>query len=129
MDDLLFLGAGDAGALIVSKSGDWFGTIPNPDDPELSPEKRVTNAVTASRHVAMLANGEAGVRVAYWSLQGRSFRSTILGRMNFGDYFGAVNGVKFKGRYLLVAAGISGLKIVEVDLRPPLPKKFPQILE
>ncbi len=128
-DDLVFIGAGDGGALIVSKSGRLLGTIPNPNDPRLPPEKRVTNAVSVDHRVVMLANGEAGVRIAYWWVEGRRIRSFILGKLNFGDYFGAVNGVNYKGKYLLVAAGISGLKIVEVELHHPFPRKLPRILE
>lgn len=128
-DDFVFIGAGDGGALIVSKTGEVLGRIPNPDDPRLLPEKRVTNAVTGNHRILMIANGEAGVRIAYYWAEGIRIRSVVIGKMNFGDYFGAVNGVNLKGKYLLVAAGLGGLKIVEVKVTPPLPKKIPLELE
>ncbi len=128
-DDLVFIGAGDEGALIVSKSGRLLGTIPNPSDSRLPPEKKVTNAVSVGHRIVFLANGEAGVRIAYWWPEGKRIRSFVFGKLNFGDYFVSANGVNYKGRYLLVAAGISGLKIVEVELRHPFPKKFPRMLE
>lgn len=115
-DNLVFIGAGDGGTLIVSKTGRLLGTIPNPQNRHLPPEKQTTNAVTTDHHFIMMANGEAGVRIGFWWTEIGKVKAIILGKLNFGDYFGAVNGVNYKGKYLLVAAGLGGLKVVEVEI-------------
>ena len=92
---------------------------PNPDSLGLDSSVVVTNAVAVDEDLLFISNGEAGVYLA----QGGAFFSTtgseaaqpitMVGRLRFGN-LQSVNHVAYQGRYLIIAAGRGGLKIVQV---------------
>jgi hypothetical protein len=118
-----FIAAGTGGVQVLSTStGAVVGSVPRPDPAllGLAPEVVVTNAVALDDDLLFISNGEAGVYVARGS---RNFRDTgsetrqqitMLGRLQFGADE-SVNHVAFKDGYLIIAAGLGGLKIVQVN--------------
>jgi hypothetical protein len=88
--------------------------------PGLDPGRSVTNAVDGARRHLFISNGEAGVYVAESSatledLTGSSpITLTMLGKLQF-DRLQSVNHVAFDGEFLVVAAGLGGVKIVAVS--------------
>jgi len=117
-----FIAAGDSGVQVLSAStGAIVGYVarPNPDSLGLSPSVVVTNAVAADEDLLFISNGEAGVYLA----QGSQFFSasssetaqtiTMRGRLRFSN-LQSVNHVAYQGKYLIIAAGLGGVKIVQV---------------
>jgi len=116
--------AGPAGVQILSlATGAVVGAVPRPDPASLGldPSVVVTNAVAADGDLIFISNGEAGVYVARaavsFVLSGSDTPQdiTTLGRLQFDDLQSA-NHVAFKNDYLIVAAGLGGLKIVQLSL-------------
>jgi hypothetical protein len=118
-----FIAAGSGGVQILSTgTGAVVGSVPRPDPAVLGldPAVVVTNAVSVDDDLLFIANGEAGVYVA----QGRrDFRDTgsetsqqitMLGRLQFGS-LQSVNHVAFRDDYLMIAAGLGGLKVVKIN--------------
>ena len=79
----------------------------------------VTNAVAVDGDLMFISNGEAGVYVATSELDfedhdcDESPEITMLGQLQFGD-LESVNHVEYENDYLFVAAGLGGVKVVEV---------------
>jgi hypothetical protein len=116
-----FVAAGSAGVQVLSlATGDVIGSLPVPGVAGLDPTAVVTNAVAVHGNLAFVSNGEAGVYVARLSSDPGSTGSDdtvgfeLLGRLQFGA-LESVNHVEYQGRYLIVAGGLGGLKIVRVD--------------
>ena len=119
-----FIAAGDSGVKILSAStGLLVGSVgrPNPDSLGLGDSVVVTNAVSVDGDLLYISNGEAGVYVAQGS---QSFSNTgsevqqqitMLGRLRFNPPLQSVNHVTYKNQYLIIAAGLGGLKIVELQ--------------
>jgi len=118
-----FIAAGPEGVQVVClDTGDVIGNVPRPDpgllDPPLPDEVVVTNAVTVDDDLMFISNGEAGVYVATGA-QGFNENNcnpqdiTVLGKLRFDDLQSA-NHVAYKNKYLLVAAGLGGVKVVRV---------------
>jgi hypothetical protein len=117
-----FIAAGDSGVQVLSTStGTIVGYVarPNPDSLGLSPAVVVTNAVAVDEDLMFISNGEAGVYLAegsqFFSATGSEAQQTITmkGRLRFGN-LQSVNHVACEGKYLIIAAGLGGLKIVQV---------------
>lgn len=117
-----FIAAGDSGVQVLSAStGKIVGYVarPNPDSLGLSPAVVVTNAVAADENLLFISNGEAGVYLAegsqFFSATGSEVTQTISmkGRLRFGN-LQSVNHVAYQSKYLIIAAGLGGLKIVQV---------------
>lgn len=117
-----FIAAGTGGVQVLSAStGFLVASVPrpNPDSLGLDSSVVVTNAVAVDEDLLFISNGEAGVYLA----QGGAFFSTtgsevaqpitMVGRLRFGN-LQSVNHVAYQGRYLIIAAGRGGLKIVQV---------------
>ena len=117
-----FIAAGSGGVQVLSAStGFLVASVPrpNPDSLGLDSAVVVTNAVAVDEDLVFISNGEAGVYLA----QGGAFFSTtgsetaqpitMRGRLRFGN-LESVNHVAYQGRYLIIAAGRGGLKIVQV---------------
>lgn len=122
-DGKAFVAAGPEGVQIVClEDGRLLGSVPRPDPAVvgLPPEVVVTNAVTVDGNVMFISNGEAGVYVA---VSDRDFGAsgcddqeiTVLGHLRFGDRE-SVNHVDLEGDVLLVAGGLGGVKIVDVQV-------------
>ena len=118
-----FIAAGDSGVQVVSAStGLKVGAVPrpNPDSLGLSPSVVVTNAVAIDQDLMFISNGEAGVYLAQGSQVFSSTGSetqqiiTMQGKLRFGN-LQSVNHVALQSGILMVAAGLGGLKIVQVD--------------
>ena len=119
-----FVAAGPEGCQIVDLlTGAIIHSIPIPTEAEaggLSTADRVTNAVTIDEDLVFLSNGQAGV----YALQAEEdldeatdeeIRALqLLGKLQFDDA-PSVNHVTYRDGVLFVAAGLGGLKIVEVD--------------
>jgi len=116
-----FVAGGPDGVQVVCLSdGRIVGSVPVPDAAALNlPESVVvTNAVTVDDDVMFISNGEAGVYVARAS---ENFKDsgcapqqiTMLGQLQFDD-LQSVNHVNFKNNWLIVAAGLGGVKVVKV---------------
>jgi len=117
-----FIAAGPGGVQVLSTTtGFLVASIPrpNPDSLGLDSAVVVTNAVAVDEDLVFISNGEAGVYLAqgpaFFSTTGSETTQTItmLGRLVFGN-LQSVNHVAYKGRYLIIAAGLGGLKIVQV---------------
>jgi hypothetical protein len=80
----------------------------------------VTNAVAVDSDLLFISNGEAGVYAAQgsqpFSATGSETQQTItmLGRLRFGN-LQSVNHVALSNGSLIIAAGLGGLKIVQVN--------------
>ncbi len=117
-----FIAAGTGGVQVLSAStGTVVGSVPRPDPAALglSPSVVVTNAVAVDEDLLFISNGEAGVYLAqgsqFFSATGSETAQTITmrGRLGFGN-LQSVNHVAYQGKYLIIAAGLGGLKIVQV---------------
>ena len=117
-----FIAAGDSGVQVLSAStGKFLGSVPrpNPDSLGLSPSVVVTNAVAIDQDLMFISNGEAGVYLAQGSQVFSSTGSetvqtiTVQGRLRFNN-LQSVNHVAYQSKYLIIAAGLGGLKIVQV---------------
>jgi len=119
-----FVAAGPEGVQIVCLAdGNVIGSVPRPDPASvgLDPSVVVTNAVTVQDDLMFISNGEAGVFAAAGEDSfGTNDCSTpsisILGRLRFDD-LQSVNHVAFLGDELYVAAGLGGIKVVDVRIR------------
>ncbi len=86
----------------------------------LAATKTVTNAVTISFDLLFRANGEAGVDMFRLSKSVKSINSgdsitvTRLGSISFNSLASA-NGLYYRQRWLFIADGLGGMKIVGVD--------------
>jgi hypothetical protein len=118
-----FIAAGDSGVQVHSIStGLKVGAVPrpNPDSLGLSPSVVVTNAVAIDQDLMFISNGEAGVYLAQGSqafaTAGSEVQQTITmrGKLRFGN-LQSVNHVALHAGVLIVAAGLGGLKIVQVN--------------
>jgi hypothetical protein len=120
-----FVAAGPEGVQVVClDDGQIVGSIPppDPDDLGLDPSVVVTNAVTVEEELIFVSNGEAGV---YAAAADASFDATpctdtqpitVLGKLRFEDLQSA-NHVEFSASRLWVAAGLGGVKVVQVQVR------------
>ena len=114
--------AGPAGVQIVClANGQVIGHVPIPDPASLGldPSVVVTNAVTVDEEFLYISNGEAGVYVAAadedFEDDGCDIGSIqVVGRLRLAN-LQSVNHVAFGDGLLYVAAGIGGLKIIEID--------------
>ncbi len=120
-----FIAAGDSGVQVLSAStGLVVGSVPrpNPDSLGLSPSVVVTNSASVAADLLFISNGEAGVYVAQGSQAFSATSSetqqtiTMLGKLRFANLQSA-NHVAYSSdnKYLIVAAGLGGLKIVQVN--------------
>ena len=123
-----FIAAGDSGVQVLNPStGAFLGQVPrpNPDSLGLSPSVVVTNAVAIDQDVMFISNGEAGVYLAQgsqaFSTSGTGAQTiTMRGKLRFGN-LQSVNHVAYSAGgpgnpgILIVAAGLGGLKIVQVN--------------
>jgi len=118
-----FIAAGDSGVQVISDStGLKVGAVPhpNPDSLGLSPSVVVTNAVAIDQDLMFISNGEAGVYLAQgnqiFSSTGSETQQTISmrGKLHFGN-LQSVNHVALQSGLLIIAAGLGGLKIVQVN--------------
>jgi hypothetical protein len=123
-----FIAAGDSGVQVLNPStGAFLGQVPrpNPDSLGLSPSVVVTNAVAIDQDLMFISNGEAGVYLAQgsqaFSTSGTGAQTiTMRGKLRFGN-LQSVNHVAYSAGgpgipgLLIVAAGLGGLKIVQVN--------------
>ena len=117
-----FIAAGDSGVQVLNPlTGAFLGQVPrpNPDSLGLSPSVVVTNAVAIDQDLMFISNGEAGVYLAQgsqaFSTSGTGAQTiTMQGKLRFGN-LQSVNHVALQSGILIVAAGLGGLKIVQVN--------------
>jgi hypothetical protein len=118
-----FIAAGDSGVQVLSAStGALLGSVPRPNPASLglAPAVVVTNAVTVDNDLVFISNGEAGVYVAQGSQPFAATGSevpqqiTMVGRLRFGN-LQSVNHVVYVAPYLVIAAGLGGIKVVLVQ--------------
>ena len=123
-----FIAAGDSGVQVLNSStGAFLGQVPrpNPDSVGLSPSVVVTNAVAIDQDLMFISNGEAGVYLAQgsqvFSTSGTGAQTiTMRGKLRFGN-LQSVNHVAYSAGgpgnpgILIIAAGLGGLKIVQVN--------------
>ena len=124
-----FIAAGDSGVQVLSAStGLKVGAVPrpSPDSLGLSPSVVVTNSVAIDQDLIFISNGEAGVYAAQgsqvFSATGSETQQTITmrGKLRFGN-LQSVNHVAYSAGgpgnpgLLIIAAGLGGLKIVQVN--------------
>jgi hypothetical protein len=120
-----FIAAGPQGVQIMClDDGQIVGSVPRPDPAALGldPSVVVTNAVAVDDDLIFISNGEAGVYVAAGAQNfsetgcAEPQEITVLGRLRFDDLQSA-NHVAFRNKYLFVAAGLGGVKVVRVEAR------------
>jgi len=126
--DKAFIAAGDSGVQVLNPAtGASLGQVPrpNPDSLGLSASVVVTNAVAIDQDLMFISNGEAGVYLAQgsqaFSTSGTGAQTiTMRGKLRFGN-LQSVNHVAYSAGgpgnpgMLIVAAGLGGLKIVQVN--------------
>ncbi len=112
--------AGDAGVQLVNlATGSIVGSLPRVTVSGLDPSVTVTNAVDAAGAYVYISNGEAGIYVAQASqaLENLSGNTTVtlttLGKLQFTSLQSA-NHVAFDGKQIAVAAGLGGVKLVDM---------------
>ena len=121
-----FIAAGPAGVQVldlVSGNAVFSVAIPSAEDSGVQdPGRRVSNAVTLDKDLMFISNGEAGVYVVQAPVNfadasdAELQESMVLGKLGFDDQPPpSVNHVSYRGDKLYVAAGLGGLKIVEVS--------------
>jgi hypothetical protein len=115
------IAAGDGGVVLMNlASGKIVGSIPRTIVSGLDPSVTVTNAVTGAGQYIFISNGEAGVYVAQSSqtledMTGdQSITLTVLGQLQFSN-LQSVNHVAYNGSSLVVASGLGGVKVVDVN--------------
>jgi hypothetical protein len=123
-----FIAAGTGGVQVLSvNSGALLGSVPRPSPDSLGLDSSVvvTNAAALDQDLLFISNGEAGVYVAQGS---QAFSATadvaqtitMRGRLRFGN-LQSVNHVAYSAGspgqpgMLIIAAGLGGLKIVQVN--------------
>lgn len=119
-----FVAGGSGGTVIFDLGvGEVVATIPPPSVSGLAPSVVVTNAVSVDEDLIFMSNGEAGVYVTVLArkIGGASsddIQNTpgVTGRLRFED-LASVNDVAFRKESLFVAAGLGGVKIVQVETR------------
>ena len=121
--DHAFVAAGTEGVQILClDDGEVVASVPRPDPASLNldPAVVVTNAVAVDDDLMFISNGEAGIYVATSEDDFRDYdctespEITLLGQLQFGN-LESVNHVAFERNYLFIAAGLGGVKIVEVE--------------
>jgi hypothetical protein len=117
-----FVAAGPEGVQVVClDNGQIVGSVPRPDPASLGLAESVvvTNAVTVQGDLMFISNGEAGV---YAAAGAQSFETSsctasqsisVLGQLQF-DNQQSVNHVVYRNSNLFIAAGLGGLKVVDV---------------
>ena len=120
-----FIAAGPEGVQIMClNNGQIVGSVPRPDPASLGldPSVVVTNAVTVDDDLLFISNGEAGVYAAAGEDDfdstpcGAQQQITVLGQLQF-DNLQSVNHVVYRNKRLFVAAGLGGIKVVDVRVR------------
>lgn len=119
-----FVAAGPEGVQIVCLAdGSVIGSVarPDPSSVGLDPSVVVTNAVTVQDDLMFISNGEAGVyaAAATENLTDNNCDAPsieVLGKLRF-DNLQSANHVAYQGNELYVAAGLGGIKIVNVRVR------------
>lgn len=123
--DIAIVAAGRSGThLIDLNTGDLLATIPLPDAASLglTPDVVESNAASADEEFIFISNGEAGVYVAEANIDlnnystGNSITVELLGYLQFDDLQSA-NHVVYRKGSLFVAAGLGGVKAVELTRR------------
>ena len=128
------LAMGDGGTQVMcvadgASYGDVLKTIANPDPvvTGVSAELSVANAATAYKRSLFMANGEAGVYVAIADENLDANACTVdtldlVGKLALDDILidgqqvaQSVNHILYRNDVLFVAAGLGGLKIIEVS--------------
>ena len=119
-----FVAAGPDGVQVVClDDGQIVGSVPIPDPAALGldPAVVVTNAVSVDKDLLFISNGEAGVYVAQGAEEFKDTacnaqqQITMLGQLQFDD-LQSVNHVEFENDYLIIAAGLGGVKVVRVEV-------------
>lgn len=119
-----FIAAGTQGVQIMClDDGSIVGSIPLPDAAALGldPADVVTNAVAVDKNVMFMSNGGAGVYVAASNDDLKDAECNeqqeieVIGQLQIGGS-ASVNHVAFKNDHLFVAAGLGGVKVIEVDI-------------
>lgn len=121
-----YIAAGPAGIQVLDLvTGDLDFTVSIPSAAESGVEdegRRVSNAVTIDDDLMFISNGEAGVYVVQAPVNfadandAELQESTVLGKLAFDDQPPpSVNHVSYRGGKLYVAAGLGGLKIIDVS--------------
>lgn len=117
-----FIAAGDSGVQVLNVlTGQLIGSMPrpSPDSLALSPSVVVSNAVAIDQDLMFISNGEAGVYLAQgsqvFSTSGTGAQTiTMQGKLRFAN-LQSVNHVALYNGVLIVAAGLGGLKIVQIN--------------
>jgi len=121
--DLALIAAGRSGThLIDLNTGELIANIPIPDPSKLglSPSVVESNAASADEEYIFIANGEAGVYVAVASknlneyVTGDPLTVELLGSLTF-DELQSANHVSYRDQRLVVAAGLGGVKVVNLQ--------------
>lgn len=113
-----YLGAGDGGFQVRDASGALLAALANGEYSSRSGRTGVTNAVSVDRNLAFVAAGPAGVQVVGLGETGGEERSRaelrLLGELELEDG-ASINMVKSRNDILVVAAGLGGVKLIEMD--------------
>jgi hypothetical protein len=117
-----YLGAGEGGMQVRGADGTLLAQVRNDQWGSTDPSLAVVNAVTVSSHLGFVAAGAQGVQVVELGRYRSDDDGThageaglrVLGRLTLEDG-ASCNMVKAKNDILVVAAGLGGVKLVEMS--------------
>lgn len=109
-DEYLFAGVGRNGVEIFNVDGTFEGNILLP---EIASPDFTTNAVAVYGDMVFIANGTRIFVATY--LDNESSSPEVVGELELGD-FESINHIVFQDNYLVVAAGLGGVKVIRLDL-------------
>ncbi len=115
VDEYIFAATGKNGAEIYHLDGQFLGSI---GLPEVSSIDFTTNAVAVYGDMVFVSNGTT-IYVATFE-DDEDLIPDVVGELELGD-FESVNHILFQDNYLIVASGLGGVKVIELneEVDPP----------
>ena len=116
VDEYIFAATGRNGAEIYQLDGQYQGAIALPD---VNSADFTTNAIAVYGDMIFISNGTT-IYVATFE-NDEDLIPDVVGELELGD-FESVNHILFQDNYLIVASGLGGVKVIELqeEVSPPL---------
>lgn len=112
-DNYILAALNESGLDIFNIDGTLKEHFNRPETPDGKlDENYVTNSVCLNEELLLIGNGAAGVYVGAMIPENNN-EVTLLGTMDFGS---SVNFVESEGKYIFVASGMGGLKIITIGI-------------
>ncbi len=99
----IYVAGGHAGLLVYDDDGEFVQQLEFSDN-------SITNAVSAENGLVFISNGEGGIYIADHD----KANIEVVGKLDL-DFGESVNHIELKGKYLYVASGVGGVKLIELN--------------